>query len=87
MDRRVPSERELFRRCEDADPVVGGGIGRRHDERRLGEVRPPGERSHLIVCQALGGEDDGHGVAEPHAVGEDVDLGKRPHHVASRETF
>src|SRR5206468_5488003 len=42
-ERRVTGERELVRRREDPQPVVGTGIPRRQHERRLREVRPPGE--------------------------------------------
>ena len=76
----MPGERQLGRRGEDADQVVGArGVGRQH-ERRLGQVRPAREALHLRRGQALAVEHDRDRVAQERLGAEHVDLAEGPLH-------
>lgn len=82
-ERRMSSERHLVLRSEDPYPVVGVGVGRRKQEGRLRQVRPPCERLHLLVAQTLGIDDHGHRVPHRPPGGEHINLSKAPHPASS----
>jgi hypothetical protein len=75
----VPGERQLRAGCEDPHPVVGVCRRRRHHERRLGQVHPPGDALHLLGGQTVAVEHDGDRVAEIRRVGEHVDHAELAH--------
>lgn len=75
-ERRVAGEGQLAAWGEYPHPVVPRTSGRRQDERRLGQIRPPSNALHVRVFEILGVEDHGHRVAKIRGGGEDVDLGE-----------
>ena len=77
--RRMARERQLLRRREDAHAVVGIRLLGRHDERRLGQVRPVREALHLLAGETLAVEHDRDRVAEERPAGKDVDLLEAAH--------
>ena len=74
-----PGERQLAGGRPDPHPVVGGRVGRRAQERGLGQVGPPCEARHLLVGEAVGVVDDRERVAEPRLGAEDIDLAEGQH--------
>ena len=79
-ERRMAGEGQLAARREDPHPVVGAGLRRREDERRLGEVRPVGDAGELVVGEPVTVEHDGDRVAAVRRLGEHVDLGEAALH-------
>src|SRR5712691_8404507 len=71
-DRWVPGERDLASGCEDAIPIVRGGVRRRENERGLGEIHLPGNRLHLWGRQAGCAMEDGERVSCERGVREYV---------------
>jgi len=75
-ERGVAGEGKFATGCEDTQPVVGGGVTRRLDERGLGEVGPARERGHRILGHPIPIDDDGNRVAAQRFRTEHVDLGE-----------
>jgi uncharacterized protein (TIGR03083 family) len=76
----MTSERELFCRGEDTNPVVGSRIRGRDQEGRLGQIRPVGELLHLSAVQAVGVDHDCQRVSEERSIREDIELEKSAVH-------
>jgi hypothetical protein len=72
----VAGERQLTGRGEDPQPVVGGRVARLEEERRLGQVRPAGDRRHRRIVELVGAGHDGDRIAHERLGGEHVDLGE-----------
>ena len=72
-DARVTGEGQLGERREDAHPVVGAGLGRRAEERRLRQVELEGQRLALLGGQVVGVEHHGQRIAREGPRGEHVD--------------
>ena len=77
---RMAGERQFGRRCEDAQPVVGGRRGGRQEVGRLGQVRPGREPLHRLIVDPAGVVDHGHRVAAMRLGREDIDLREAPSH-------
>src|SRR3954470_6401860 len=80
---RMPSERGLQLRREDADPVVGPRIVRRQHEGGLGEVRPACELLHLPRREPLCVEHHCYRIAGARPTAEDVYLSEPAGHTPS----
>ena len=80
-ERRMPGERQLRRRREDADPRMAVRL-RRQDEDRLGVVHLARQRLHQLVVDLAPIGEHGELVAGQRRVGEDVDddVAKRQRH-------
>ena len=75
--RGMAGEGELLVGGEDADAVVGLGMGGRQQEGGLGEVGPVGELLHLLRAEAVGINNHRERVAPVGLVREHVHLGER----------
>ena len=80
-DGRVAGEGQLAPRREDAQPVVGLGMGGRANEGRLGQIGPVRYRLHPSGRQVVAVEHHRHRVALEGDSGEHIDLaeGKASH--------
>ncbi len=76
-ERRMAGKGQLATRREDAHPIVGVGRGRAQEERRLGEVRPVGERLHLGVAEVVRVVHHGEAIPPAARRAEDVNLAER----------
>ena len=81
-DRRVPGERQLARRAEDAQAVGRYLAGQ--EERGLGEVGPARDVLHLGRVQPFAIEHHRDRIAAEWALGERVDLLELPHYFKIR---
>ena len=70
-DRRMPGERQLLPRREDAQAIVGVDDFSR---KVVSEIRPAGDALHRRRIEPVGADHHGDRVAEERLVGEDVDL-------------
>jgi len=73
-ERRMPCERQLARRGEDAYAVVRIRVSRRQEKRRFREIGPAREGSHALIDQALRTVHDGERIAAQRVRGEHIDL-------------
>ncbi|MBP2374948.1 hypothetical protein JOF46_002860 [Paeniglutamicibacter psychrophenolicus] len=78
-ERRMAGEGQLMERSEDPDPIVGGrGCGFKQ-KRCFAQVCPTGKCRHLVVAQAIGSVNHGHGIAQRQFGREDIYLAIRKH--------
>jgi hypothetical protein len=70
----MAGERQLARRREDANPVVGTRHGRREQEGRLAQMGPARERLHPRIVERVGAVHDGERIALQRRRGEDIEL-------------
>jgi hypothetical protein len=73
----VTGERQLAIRREDAHPVVGAGLARAQQERRLRQIGPAGKALHGFRLDPLGVMHHRNRVAEVGHGGENIDLEER----------
>jgi hypothetical protein len=69
----MTGEGQLGERGEDADPIVGVGLGRSAEERRLRQVELEGQGLTLLGAEAVGTEHDGQWIPRERPRREDVD--------------
>lgn len=70
----MPGEGKLNVEVEDPHPVIRLRARGRQQESALRQVRPPGDRPHLIIRQSLSTPDDGHRITRERGTGEDINL-------------
>ena len=71
-DGRMPGERQLLPRREDAKAIVR--LRGFQQERGFGKVRPAGDAAHRLRIEAISPDHHRDQVAEERLVGKDVDL-------------
>ena len=72
--RRVAGERDFAVRREDAQAITGRRIFGRQHERRLDQVRPPGDALHRCRAQVFGADHDPERIAAAERGGKDIEL-------------